>query len=443
MSTVLGLDFGTTNTVGALPDGGAPLQFRMGDVASSVFRTSLCFWRDRTGREHTTRAEAGPWAIDMLLKLHDGGRFFQSIKTHAASPSFRGTNIFGRSATYEDLMLTFLERYFEKLEDFAPADVTSVVVGRPVAYSGATAQAAVAETRYRSAFAALGIADVHFVFEPVAAAYYFIQRLQSDAVVFVADLGGGTSDFTLFRFEKTAGAIDIRPLGVSGIGIAGDNFDQRIIANLVAPELGKGSLYRSFGKELEIPGSYFLDMSRWNALSLMRNEKTIYELEKLQRVAVEPDKLGRLIDFIEMERAYDLYKAISDLKTALSRQEIAPLQVDLGDVRLAKEVRRRDFEGWIEPDLDRIATAADEVLTGAGLAPEAVTKVFLTGGTSQIPAVRQLFADKFRHVAIETGDELVSIARGLALIGKSPDLETWCVRESGAVESAPARRIVG
>jgi hypothetical chaperone protein len=92
------------------------------------------------------------------------------------------------------------------------------------------------------------MAGSSYVYEPVAAAFFFAQRIQSDAVILVADFGGGTSDFSVIRFIRKGTSLKAHPLGNAGIGIAGDAFDYRIIDNIVSPKLGKGAMYRSFGK---------------------------------------------------------------------------------------------------------------------------------------------------------------------------------------------------
>ena len=115
----------------------------------------------------------------------------------------------------------------------------------------------------------------HHVYEPVAAAYYFAQRLQRDATVLVADFGGGTSDFSIIRFEVSGRGVHARPLSQSGVGVAGDTFDYRVIDNVVSPLLGKDTEIESWGKVLEFPAHYFTNFARWSQLSLMKTPKVI------------------------------------------------------------------------------------------------------------------------------------------------------------------------
>jgi hypothetical chaperone protein len=300
------------------------------------------------------------------------------------------------------------------------------VVGRPVTFAGAKPDEALAKARYDAVFAQLG-AEVHYVYEPMGAATSYAERLNEPATILVADFGGGTSDFSVVRIAAPGAGRRCEPLGHAGVGIAGDRFDRRIVEHLVMPMLGKGGTYRSFDKVLEIPGGYFADFADWSRLALMRNRKTLAELEKLRRNATDPEAIGRMIAVIEEEEGYRLYDAVGRLKRALSTAEVAEFRFEGAGLNIAAEVRRADFESWIAPDVARIDAAVDQALAAAGVAAEAIDRVFLTGGTSLTPRIRRLFAERFGEARLATGGELTSIAHGLALIGQQKDVGMWAV----------------
>jgi hypothetical chaperone protein len=256
-----------------------------------------------------------------------------------------------------------------------------------------------------------------------------LPNLTQSATVLVADFGGGTTDYSIIRFEVSGNALIARPLGHGGVGIAGDNFDYRIIDNVILPKLGKGSQYRHMGKTLELPQSLFANFARWNLLSVLKTMDEFRDLKGLHRWCIEPDKIQRLIDLIEDDQGYPLYKAISEAKARLSSDESVELSFPpLGDdfhVRIA----RCDFEEWIGDDLPRMERALDSVMNDASIDGKAIDKVFLTGGTSFVPAVRALFERRFGAHRIESGDELLSIANGLAMIGERDDADQWAVAE--------------
>lgn len=198
-----------------------------------------------------------------------------------------------------------------------------------------------------------------------------------------------------------------------------------MIDNLVSPEIGKGSKFKSFDKVLDVPSGYYVNFGRWNQLSIFKTSKEFTDLKSLVRSALEPDKLELFIDLVEHDEGYPLYQSISATKMALSSAEEAEFNfAPLGRAG-RKMVKRSDFNNWIADDLAKIEGALDEVLEKTQVAPEAIDKVFLTGGTSFVPAVRELFTRRFDADRIETGGELLSIAHGLAMIGESGDIQRW------------------
>ncbi len=417
----LGLDFGTTNSVAALARGDAAdlVMLDAPNGSEPVFRSALCFWEDEG-----LQSEAGPWAIREYLDFPEGSRFIQSFKSVAANASFEHANVFERRMRFEDLGQLFVAKMAARARGALDGRAARVVVGRPVAYAGARPDEALARTRYDAVFGALG-AEVHYVYEPVGAAFSYAARLTEAATILVADFGGGTSDFSVVRVDVPGAAQRCVPLGHAGVGIAGDRFDQRIVDRLVMPLLGKGGSYRSFDKVLEIPGGYFADFSDWSRLALMRNRKTLAALDKLRKSALDPDAIGRMIAVIEQELGYHLYDAVGQLKRALSRDDTARFHFEGAGLGIEAEVTRDQFEQWIAPDIARIDAGVDQALVAAGVEAAAIDRVFLTGGTSLTPRIRRLFDDRFGAERIATGGELTSIAHGLALIGAQDDVAAW------------------
>jgi hypothetical chaperone protein len=333
-----------------------------------------------------------------------------------------------RRYRFEDLLSAFLL----KLRAYADAGMgelpSRVIVGRPVTFAGAAPSEPLALSRYETAFERMGFSEILYAYEPVGAAFFFARGLDHDATVLVGDFGGGTSDFSIIRFERHAGEIRAIPLGRSGVGVAGDAFDYRIIDHLVSPALGKGSSYTSFGKTLPIPNRYYSTFARWDQLALMRASRDMREIRALEREATEPEKIARLIEVLDENYGYQLYRSVSRLKEALSAHETAEFAFQAGSISLKGGVKRATFERWIAPELGLIERAVDEALANANLAPDQVDRVFLTGGSSLVPAVRAIFRRRFDPARIETGAELESIASGLALIGRERDLSRWTMK---------------
>jgi hypothetical chaperone protein len=433
MDLSLGLDFGTTNTVLARPSdhgGAVPLAFEHGDEVVSALRSVLCFWSDESVLKSPVEVEAGPWAIDHFIENPGDCRFIQSLKSFSASPLFGETRIYGKRFTFEDLLATFLRLLRAHAGSQMKSLPKRLVVGRPVQFAGSNPDPQLAVQRYRAAFAKFGVEDVRFVYEPVAAAFYFAQRLKESATVLVADFGGGTSDFSIMRFEADGTALHSKALAWSGVGVAGDTFDFHIIDKLISPELGKGSRYKSMSNELMLPNRFYTSFARWSEMSILKTSRDFRDLKRLQASCLEPERLQNFIDLVEQDLGYALYKAVSEAKARLSGQEQTPFEFVTDSIDLKFTLKRSDFETWIAADLRKMSGAVNQALQQAGLGAADIDRVFLTGGSSFVPAVRRMFEERFGVERIETGDELISIAHGLALIGARDDIDRWCAADS-------------
>ena len=423
----LGVDFGTTNTVLAQAgaDGASHLvQFPAPEGELFAVRSCLSFHAPPE-RPQERQIAAGPWAIEAYVEDPAETRFIQSFKSFAAQDSFTETQILGRRYQFEDLLSTFLL----KLRDYARDELAEiperVVIGRPVTFVGASPNEALALSRYETAFRRMGVRELTYVYEPVGAAFFFARGLKADATILVGDFGGGTSDFSIIRFEREAGRLRAVPLGRAGVGVAGDAFDYRIIDRLVSPELGKGSSYESFGKILPVPNRWYSAFARWDQLALMRASRDMRDIRKMVREAVEPEKIERLVETLDENYGYRLYRSVSKLKEALSFEPGAEFRFEAGSIGIVRDVARAEFEAWISPELGQIEAAVDRALASANLAADGVDRIFLTGGSSLVPAVRAIFHRRFAPERIETGAELESIASGLALMGLEDDLSRW------------------
>jgi hypothetical chaperone protein len=425
LGRVAGLDFGTTNTVVAVTNAAAAprlIAFDDEGRTDEVFRSALCFWHDDAASGGVT-VEGGPAAIREYLEWPEDSRFLQSFKSVAASATFETASVFNRRYRFEELGRLFLDRLAAHA-DGALRDLDRVVVGRPVEYAGGRPDPALARRRYDAMFQGFA-REVLYVYEPLAAAFGHAAGLTEPATLLVADFGGGTSDFSVVRVAEPGARSRCTPLGHAGIGLAGDRFDYRIVDRLVLPLLGKGGSYRSFDKVLEIPRSHFADFADWSKLALMRNRRTLGELERLRRTAVEPEAIARMIAVIENEQGFPLYDAVGRLKRVLSHADDAVFAFAGGGLAIEARVTRAEFEGWIADDLARIESTVDRALVASGVDAAAIDRVFLTGGTSLVPAVRSIFSRRFGAERIMAGGELTSIAQGLALIAAEDDPSVW------------------
>ena len=418
--TGVGIDFGTTNSVLALAYGDGRVETRdwpTADGPTTTFRTALTFWREGRSVHHV----AGPAAIARAESPVGEQRFVQSLKTHLASRAFSDTRLYGQRFTIEALIATFLADLTaaQTPDDKIPEGL--IVGGRPVTFAGHAPDEDIAVSRLHAAYAQAGMADVTLAYEPLGAAYWYARELQRDETVLVADFGGGTSDFSVMRFARRdgrrgSGKIEAEPLSHAGIGIAGDTFDYRILDHAVAPRLGKGATYRSFDKALPIPAYVHASFAQWHQLSWLKSGNILSELRKLAAASDRGDELEALATIVEMDMGLALYRAVGETKAALSRADTATLRFAGWGVAIEADVTRGDFERWIAADLAAIEATIDSALERAGLRDDDVDAIFLTGGTSFVPAVRNLFARRFRPERLHQGDAFQSVASGLALL---------------------------
>jgi len=414
--TDIGIDFGTTNSAIAICEGAEVRLIPFGD--SETFRSVLYF---PAGRKPVA---AGPAAISAYLAEHaegeSGGRLIQSIKSLLASRSFNATNIAGRRYTAQDLVTVLLRAIRKEAGALLPMQCESVTAGRPVQFVGAeTAEdEEMAVTRLEAAFDAAGFGQVKLAFEPVGAAYAYESRLNHDELILIADFGGGTSDFCLMpvgpNARRSAGQRTI--LGNEGIPLAGDAFDATIVRHVVSPLLGEGTEYRSVHKLLPVPSSVYRKLERWHHLSFLRSPDTLRMLHSIQATATQPDRIEKLIALIENDLGLQLHRAVQQAKFELSRSQSAHFRFHHSALEIEQQIPRADFEEWIAPELDQIGGAVDLLLSRTNTLTSAIDRVFLTGGTSLVPAVRRVFEHLFGEEKISGGDEFTSVAKGLARV---------------------------
>jgi hypothetical chaperone protein len=423
--SVAGIDFGTTNSSVAFvtPNVGIELaSFTFMGSETLSFRSVLYFEQLKApGGMKRTHGLSGPAAIERYLESEEKGRLIQSLKSHLTSRTLTGSEVFGRRHRLEELISRILTDLRKHAERQFERPIRNVVVGRPIRFVGADSDEDddFAVARLREAFQIAGFEQVEFELEPVAAACAYESTLDHDELILIGDFGGGTSDFSLLRVgpetkKRSHGKRDM--LGYSGVGLAGDAFDARIVKKLVSPALGSNSEARSLNKILPaVPAWIYANLERWHYLSFLRTNNVREILKSARARALEPEKIEALVAIVEQDLGYQLHQAVQRVKFALSQHESAEFRFHEGGLDLRIPITRREFEAWIADDLKAIEESVDSLLKTAGTHPRDVDRVFLTGGSSFVPAVRRIFASRFGKERIRGGHEFTSVAQGLAL----------------------------
>lgn len=423
MARHIGLDFGTTNSSLAVrgDDGEVSVAtFPSQSGPTESFRSILYFPPKTSAHLAGRRALAGPSAIARYLEDEPKGRLIQSVKSFAANRTFTSTVISGRPYTFSNLAAIIIRELITEAEQQLGRLGDRVTVGRPVRFAGAESaeDEAFGVSRLTAALHACGFRHIQFEYEPVGAAYFYESTLAAEELVLVADFGGGTSDFSIVRVgpgARTKYLPQQRIVANAGLPVAGDTFDAAIIRNLVSPHLGAGTEYRSVDKRLPIPAWLYLNLERWHYLSFLKAPDTMRLLRALKVEALEPHRIAALIHLVDNDLGYELHRAVQSVKVALSSADQARFVFEDGEIRINQPVTRASFEGWIAPHLQSIAGTVDDLLQSCGVQPAAINRVFLTGGSAFVPAVRAIFAARFGSEKLLGGNEFTSVAKGLAL----------------------------
>ncbi|MEP7119203.1 MAG: Hsp70 family protein [Acidobacteriota bacterium] len=414
LASWIGIDFGTSNSAIARADGAAAPHLTLFPSGRGDRPTmpSVLYFAPRAP------AVAGWTAIEHYLAADHKGRFIQSLKTYLADRSFDGTVVGTRYFSLEQLIALIGKHIGDRLAWPSPR---RIMLGRPVHFSQPADPEidAFAARRLEDALRLAGFHESAFEYEPVAAAYAYEARLTRDECILIGDFGGGTSDFTVMAVGPGVRQRGRRPtdvLGTDGVPLAGDAFDRQIVRHLVAPRLGLGDEYVSPpDKVLPVPQWPYERLERWHHLSFLRSPDTLEILERVRRTAARPERLEALLHLIRDDLGFQLHEAVQRTKFALSSSNATEFAFESGAVAIRARVTRADFEGWIGADVAAIAACVDRVVRASGLAAREIDRVFLTGGSSFVPAVRRIFEQRFGAGKITGGDELTSVATGLAL----------------------------
>ena len=412
MAIHVGIDFGTTNSaIAVAKDGLAPELLRFPTpqgTNASTWRSVLYFESSENNKPNVT---GGAMAIGRYLESGGDGRFIQSTKSHLASRLFNKTNILNKNYALEDL----IGMYLLKMRNAIELDLGhTAVVGRPVRYWGATDKDddKRAIERMTKGLNKAGFTEIVYENEPTAAASKYADRLNEEKLVFIADYGGGTSDFCLLKIGGDGATQEI--LATGGYGIGGDTFDGALVDHLVAPCLGKGSHYGDgFGKLTEIPHVLYTKLRRWHHLAFLKTRENMALLERILNGAVEEKMIEDFLHVIENDLGLPLHRSIEGIKQHLTSNQSGNFHFLDHPIDISAGVTQDEFSSWVSPDLDKLDAVINEMLQKAGVPSETVDQVFATGGSSLVPAVKNRLKRRFPG-RLEGGDELTSVALGLA-----------------------------
>jgi hypothetical chaperone protein len=409
-----GLDFGTSNSaIGVVRDGTAVLA--PVEAANTLLPSAVFFDYETTGRGSRGQVLFGNEAIAAYVGQTEG-RLMRALKSILGSPLINEeTSLGGRKVPLTEVVEIFVRHLKDKAEAFTGQEITAVVHGRPVRFVDDDDKADARAQEVLEAIARrAGFREVTFVYEPIAAAHHYEQTVESEELALIADIGGGTSDFSIIRVgPERRGRADRSQdvLANAGVRVGGTDFDTALNLAAVMPLLGLGT--RLVEKDLPMPNALYHELAAWPTINFAytyRNEREIAELVSL---ACEPEKVARLLAVVRQRLGHRLAFAAEDAKMALSSEERAAVPLGFLEAGLAITATRADFDRAIDARVDRLHRAARDCIAAAGLKEAAIDTIFLTGGSSRVPAVRTAIARAAPSARLAGGSDLLSVALGL------------------------------
>ncbi|MDB5891319.1 MAG: putative heat shock protein YegD [Polaromonas sp.] len=404
-----GLDFGTSNsTVGwSRPGQTALLPLEDGKV---TLPSVIFFHADDL---HPSYGRA---ALADYLSGYEG-RLMRSLKSLLGTSLIdEHTELMGQALPFRRLLEQFIGELKRRGEDAAGQHFSRAVLGRPVFFvDGNPAADRLAEQTLHDMALAVGFKEVAFQFEPIAAAFDYESTIAREELVLVADIGGGTSDFSLVRLSpERAAKADRRSdiLANGGVHIGGTDFDKYLSLSSVMPLLGMGSELLN-GRQM--PSAQYFNLATWHTINFAYTRKSWTEIQDMHRHAAEKDRLARLMKLVQQRSGHWLALQVEAGKISLSDADST--QVDLGRLAPGESfaLTRAAFDSAIVQLVSSVEDTVGTLLNDAGIDAGQVDTVFFTGGSSSIPLLRERIAALLPDARRVEGDLFGSIGAGLAL----------------------------
>lgn len=364
----------------------------------------------------------GQEAIDRYQESAGDGRFFRSLKKFLPEPNFKGTEIFGRRYKIEDLIATILRAMKERADKEVGHNVENVVLGRPALYSLDPTCDALAQERMEKAAKLAGFKRVEFCPEPIAAGLD-VESTEQEQLILVCDFGGGTSDFTLIKSGRSGFSKD-NVLGLSGLFVAGDAIDGRIMLDFISSQFGKNVTYQApMGNNvLRFPKQLLTKLCNPAHITFLKERDTWEFLKELEKWSVgnEDEKyLKQLFCLVEEQLGYPVYSRIEKTKIELGTREESKFQYSYSDIDIDMSIARNEFDRSVQPELDDIFESLDKIFEQSKLTAQDIDQVRITGGTGQMPLIQKRLETMFGASKMNQAEVFQSVVRGLGTYAQS------------------------
>lgn len=415
-----GLDFGTSNsTIGIVKAG--QVQMVPLEQGKPTLRSAIFF--DYTSH----KCVFGSPGISEYLD-HGHGRLMMSLKSILGSSLMEEkTFIDQKWVSYIDILERLIRHIKNTAEEFVGHSLTKAVMGRPVRFHDTDdkrdklAQKTLQEVAHRA-----GFDTVQFQFEPIAAALAYEQTISKEQIALIVDLGGGTADFSVIRLRpqdnKQQNKQHARQhnrqqdvLANQGVHIGGTDFDTKFSLGLVMPHLGLGGRMRSLSGTIEIPNSFYHDLTTWHTINGLYTHKIERAITEIYHHALEPKLIKRLKKVIEKQQGHKIIDIVERAKCYLSENNNTILDLNFIEENFSVNVTKIQFETFIHDEVEKLMHTLQDTVVSSGLKPHEIDSIFFTGGSTQIPLIRQKIQNAFPSANIVQGDVFSSVGKGLIL----------------------------
>lgn len=409
-TTYCAIDFGTSNSAVALPVADAVRLAPVEDEHATL-PTAVFFNTDENTRVY------GRAALEAYIDGFDG-RLMRSLKSILGSVLAEGTTELGDGTAikYTDVIALFIAHLKARAEACAHSSMTRAVLGRPVFFVDDDPRAdRLAQHQLEAAAAAAGLRELHFQYEPIAAAFDYEARQTKEGLVLVVDIGGGTSDFSLVRVgPERMNRIERKDdvLAHHGVHVAGTDFDRRVNLATIMRELG----YKSLDPEgREVPNRIYFDLATWHLINTVYTGKRVGEVRLMRHLYPDVRHHERLVRAVETRLGHALAARAEEAKIGVAAG--GQTSIDLDDVEPELSLAFDDaqlVEAGIE-ETRRIVDAALDTVRAASLAPKDIDAIYFTGGSTGLAFLTRAIASAFGDAQPVFGDRLASVAMGLGL----------------------------
>lgn len=355
-----------------------------------------------------------------VVEARPPGRFFHSLKPHLSNRQFVNTKVFGQPYQMEELVAFVLEPVRQSVETSLGRVPDVVIFGRPVMFPGAPEDDAFAQDRLATAARIAGFRDVVFFYEPVAACLEYAVTGRDRQRILVADIGGGTCDVCVMSFEAGEGVRsrlrNSRILSVAGVAVAGNAIDREILRSVVFPRLGSKAVYGP--SRLPMPASLFESLLDWQQMYALNTEEILHWLAAAEASCDQPEALRALEQVIRRNLGYRLAREAEQAKKRLSMDPETVLSLLFEGLHVEERLDRDRFAHLIEEELAAIEACLVEAETRAETRPNDLDLVLATGGSSLVPAIRDLLVRRYGPERVVAREAFTSVATGLAIAAR-------------------------